>query len=189
MTVTMSILSLLSPPNEQLELALGIDKVEEFKRWYQWEALGKLCSLKFYPRKGENLNPTALISLQKDHQLNVHLVFSSENERDSFLNTHQEYPQANTSVETIPDLSEGSATLIRQWYHEGMPDDGHNLENKLKELNIHPAVHQLIIEHQLFGLSTPKVTTQSLFHHKNKDKDNQSDDDFPNKIRKINPPL
>ncbi len=155
MVVTMSVLNLLSQNQAQPTLVLGMDALAEFKYWYRWEALGQLCHLKFYPRADQSLSH--LVLKQELAYLQAHgfhhltIVFKTEAERHAFCAFYPEYPPANTAVEFIPNISGGSATTIRQWYR----DHALQLPSKLpphiiKKLNIHPAVHTIIVENDLY---------------------------------------
>ena len=46
--------------NEKITLALGLDALNHFTDWYQWDAYGPLCDLLFYPREGEIICPEAI---------------------------------------------------------------------------------------------------------------------------------
>ena len=151
MAVTMSILTLLSQENEQFTLVLGLDALPSFTRWYQWEALGKLCNLKFYSRPGEIMSDADAESnlklLDAGGVHNTHLVFNTEAECVAFL---ERYPSRQASFGVITDITEGSATQVRTYYKT------HDLDTPPPpELNVHPSVHA-IIRH--YGLFRPEAT-------------------------------
>ena len=146
MVVTMSMLVLLSESNERQMLVLGLDALPLFNRWYMWEALAKLCDLKFYPRAGESLDDATITHhlklLEAGGARHIHMVFNTDEERDTFLKKH---PEHQASVEVIPDIAEGSATAIRAYYHQkGTAPD------LPPAPATHPRVHEIIQRYQLY---------------------------------------
>ena len=41
---------------EQITLVLGLDALKQFTDWYQWDSLGELCEIQFYPREDEMMS-------------------------------------------------------------------------------------------------------------------------------------
>jgi len=158
MVVTMSILNLLANDNETFRLVLGMDALPKFNGWYHWSELGQLCQIKFYQRQGEaidnQLMVSALDALQQGAVHDVHMVFNDDNQRQAFLNACPTFAAKHASVASIPDISEGSATQIRNQYLQWGDASPEMLTQDLqKTLNLHPGVHQVIVENNCYGAS------------------------------------
>lgn len=148
MAVTMSLLVLLSKGDEQLELVLGLDALPSFNQWEYWIELAKLCQLKFYPRQGESIDTHLLIDYLNliSAAPNIHLVFNTDWERNQFLADAPHFSPNNTSIDTISNISEGSASAARRFYKE----QGENVSMDELPDTIDKNVHELIIQHRLY---------------------------------------
>ncbi|MCH9689812.1 MAG: hypothetical protein K0U24_03650 [Gammaproteobacteria bacterium] len=46
--------------SESITLVLGLDALKQFTDWYQWDAYGALCEIKFYARQDETMSADAI---------------------------------------------------------------------------------------------------------------------------------
>ena len=169
MVVTMSILNLLANHNETFRLVLGMDALPKLSGWYHWSELGRLCQIKFYPRQGEAIDNRlmggALKALKQGGVCDVQMVFNDDNQRQAFLNECASFPAEQTSVAVIPDISEGSATQIRDQYlkwGDAMPET--LTTEQQKTLNLHPGVHQMIVENACYSASKNLPVRKKKFY-------------------------
>ncbi|MDF1646190.1 MAG: hypothetical protein P1U61_04295 [Legionellaceae bacterium] len=88
--------------DEKITLALGLDALKQFTRWYQWDTYGTLCEVKFYPRVGEEMPLKDVnTSLSPLHEAGIQAsVVSFEDEK--------------------PHMVAGSSTAARAYYAAGM---------------------------------------------------------------------
>ena len=153
MVVTMSILTLLSQKNEQFILALGLDALSSFRHWYQWQALGRLCNIKFFNRPGETMSDSDIEAnlqlLDEGGVRNTHIVFNDGKKCRAFM---ESYSTRSASPAEIPDITEGSATQVRAYYRKRRDYDLEPLPPR--ELNVDETVHGLI---QRYGLFRPAL--------------------------------
>lgn len=112
---------------EAYTLALGMDALPTFKRWYKCEAILGLCDIKFFPREDESLAPDEMQS--------------------ALAELHALYPHAKLSIESALTIPGGSATAARAHYQAGLegPPPG-----------ILPEVDSIMREHGFCG-ATPKT--------------------------------
>jgi nicotinate (nicotinamide) nucleotide adenylyltransferase len=108
--------------HEHMTLVLGLDALGQFTDWYQWDAYGDVCDIKFYPRAGEQMLPQAI-----EEQLNI---LQNAGIQADFID-NQDLP-----------MGAGSATDARMHYAAGklgIPD------------GMTPEVDQIIREHGYYG--------------------------------------
>jgi|GEM_PF-6930929 len=111
---------------EAYTLALGMDALLSFKRWYKFEDILGLCVIKFYPRADENLS----------HE---EMQYALEELRNI-------YPEAKLSIAPVANIPAGSATAAREYYqagHAGPPP------------GILPEVDRIMRKHGYYG-ATPE---------------------------------
>ena len=178
MVVTASILSLLSGPKEALELVLGMDALSTFPKWYEYEKLGRICSLKFYSRQGEDAANDPNLDVLKSLSykgMNIHIVLNPEQDRESFVDAYTKKIPVDgaplipfdITFASIPDLSDGSATKIRNWvqsddckaWYELNGAQETVLTEQLAERGIPRKVFDYIINHSLYNskVSKPEI--------------------------------
>ena len=108
---------------------------------------------------------SALQALQQGGANDVQMVFNDDNQCQAFLNTCPSFKAEHAFVASIPDISEGSATQIRNQYLEWGDASPETLTQDLqKTLNLHPGVHQVIVENNCYRASK-KLTGKKSSNH------------------------
>jgi len=117
MVATMSALVLMSEPNTHFTLALGLDGLKSFTKWYQWEKLSQLCEIAFYPRPGEVMDKDAMKQHLKpliEAGARIKMVFATPEDQALYQEACE---GINTCVEDVK-TENGSSTEARQAYAE-----------------------------------------------------------------------
>lgn len=129
MVATISQLILRTKNASVFVLAMGMDTLPLFTKWYKWDNLVKLCSLNFYARPGINLSLTNLTDaivplLSKNADITLTFNTLPEHILQTYKKTLMLIPNAKEHLtitqEAIP-TTQGSASEIREHYRHGNP--------------------------------------------------------------------
>ena len=148
MIATLSLLTLASPISHRLILALGLDALLHFEKWYQWERLGGLCEIKFYPRPGIVLDTTQAVRiLQKmtKQGIQITLVYHTEALKHQYQSINAQLKLPLTLIEESIATSNRSSTELRDYYASLSGD------KDIIPPNIHPVVDRKIRALNLYG--------------------------------------
>ena len=153
MIATISLLILHSDLNTRFTLALGLDGLVDFSKWYKWQQYGDLCDIKFYPRQGVTIDAdeiTTTLTAMLNNNINVTLVYNSAEQKHAYetIQISLSDRRLSLSEEIIPTF-DGSATELREYYGPNHPD------NTQIHRNIHPVVDAFIREQELYGYVSP----------------------------------
>ena len=134
MISTLAVLNLLF--KQHYTLALGLDELQHFTKWYQWADFASLCTLKFYPRPGYKMSREEMLSYLKpliNADINVTIVCNITSDCTRY---------ADLGVNVIFEnfyTTEDSSTNIRNHYASG---------SKSKPDGVLPEIHEIILNTQ-----------------------------------------
>ncbi len=147
MIATLSLLTLSSAISKRWVLVLGIDVLFHFLEWYQWDRIGHLCELKFYPRPGVVIDvDNMLTSLQKmtEQGMSITLVYDTVSLKEKYRSICSQLNKPVTLVHEPFCFLESASCELRQYYKSATPQD-------TPPATIHASVDQKIRKLKLYG--------------------------------------
>ncbi|MDA9272071.1 hypothetical protein N9Q05_01640 [bacterium] len=156
MIETISALILNAERDSKFTLALGLDCLVDFEKWYKWQHFGDVCDIKFYPRPGMVIPVQQMKNTLKamvSHHIHVTLVYHSREQKkvyEMILPHTSSRPSAETrgEISLLAEdilMSEGSSTALRYYYSDN------NADNSKVPSDIHSVVDAIIRKRGLYG--------------------------------------